>query len=149
MLPLARQASVGEGLPSGREGHPGILSWHPSALGALTYLHMLLSVASHGLLFRQPHTAILQRGEDCGGDLESRSQVRYTPGDPTLNIPTLGPREQQAQARSPHVLAGRLRQEVGGTLPGSGATPTKLNVTRVQVHTHRGVHAHRHALAGA
>lgn len=58
-LLLTRQASVGERLSSGHECYTDIMSWHPSVLGDLTYLHMLFSVASHGLLLRQPHTAIL------------------------------------------------------------------------------------------
>lgn len=106
MLPLARQVWVGEGLSSGCEHHTGIVSWQPSVLGAPTYLHVLLSVASHSLLLRQPHTAVLQWGEDSGGNLESQSQVRYTPGDPTLKIPT--------QARSPDVQVSSLPEGVGG-----------------------------------
>lgn len=57
--PLARQAWVGEGLSSGCERHTGIVSWQPSVLEAPTYLHVLLSMASHSLLLRQPHTAVL------------------------------------------------------------------------------------------
>ena len=88
-----------------------------TGLGVLTYLHVLLSVASHGLLLRQPHTAVLQWGEDCGGDLKSRSQVSYAPWDAELKIPTLGHKEKQAQARSPDVLATACG--------GWGGAPTK------------------------